>query len=82
MYAGFAYSGLALGMIGKAKVAAVVTFFVIFLNVTLNYIFIPLYGAAGASFATAVSSVAVNAVSVFVIYRSLGVNVSAFSLTK
>lgn len=82
LYAGFAYSGLALGMIGKAKVAAVVTFFVIFLNVTLNYIFIPLYGAAGASFATAVSSVAVNAVSVFVIYRSLGVNVSAFSLTK
>lgn len=75
-YALFAFSGLALSMIGWANVAAALTSVAVVLNICLNFILIPVYGIEGAAFATAASSVFANVAGAVWIWRKTRLNVS------
>ncbi|MCK6399190.1 flippase [Thauera aminoaromatica] len=75
-YALFAFSGLALSMIGWANVAAALTGVAVVLNICLNFILIPVYGIEGAAFATAASSVFANVAGAVWLWRKTGMNVS------
>lgn len=80
VYAGFAFSGLALSMTAWARAAALITGFAVAVNVILNLVLIPIYGIEGAAVATAFSSVLANLLGVYWLKRRLGDNVSAYGL--
>ncbi|ETX01433.1 MAG: hypothetical protein ETSY1_07365 [Candidatus Entotheonella factor] len=75
-------AGFLLVMTGNQKLEAINSWVVAFLNVVLNYIFIPKYGAIGAAFATGLSTGIINLLRVLEIYRFYGYHPYKFSHTK
>lgn len=70
--------GLALMMTGHERSAAAGLSVAAVVNVILNAVLIPLYGAIGAAIATATSTVIWNAILIVEVYRRLGIASTAF----
>jgi O-antigen/teichoic acid export membrane protein len=64
-YAAVGFAGIALSMLGKAKIAAVLTFSTVLLNIGLNLVLIPRFGLEGAAIATVVSRFVVDVRGIF-----------------
>lgn len=71
--------GVILNMTGHESFAARIIFVVFILNIILNALLIPMYGAFGAAIATAVSVMAWNAAMVIFIGRRLKINTTVFA---
>lgn len=82
VYGTVGFSGMALSMLGRAGVAALLAGTTVILNVVLNLWLIPGLGIRGAATATAVSEFVVNAAGLYWMYRTYGRNFSAFARLK
>ncbi len=81
-YATVGFVGLALSMLGRAGVAAVITFLTVIINVTLNALLIPRYGIEGAAMATVISQFGVNLATMCWMWNQMSRNFSAFALMR
>ena len=70
--------GLLLNMTGHEKKSALVVGFSAILNIILNAVLIPRYGADGAAIATATSFFFWNGISLFLVKKYLGINSTIF----
>jgi len=75
-------AGFLLVMTGKQKLEAINSWAVALLNIILNYILIPKYGAAGAAMATGMSVGIINFIRVVEIYKYDGFHPYKFSYVK
>lgn len=69
--------GLLMTMTGHQRRAAGVLMVTALLNVTLNLILIPIYGIAGAAYATAITTMVWNVIMTFFVWTALGVRATA-----
>ncbi|ETW99971.1 MAG: hypothetical protein ETSY2_39920 [Candidatus Entotheonella gemina] len=74
--------GFILVMTGKQKVEAINSWSVALLNIILNYLLIPRYGAAGAAIATGMSIGIINIIRLIEIYNYYGYHPYKFSYIK
>lgn len=81
-YATVGFSGIALSMLGRPGVAAVVTFSSLLVNILLGLLLVPDYGAIGAAISTALSLLIVNVVSLRWMRSRTGRGFSAFARIK
>lgn len=66
--------GLILAMVGREKLLMISVFFSCVMNVWLNYVLIPIYGITGAALATGTSTIFLNLLMLFQVYRILGIH--------
>lgn len=62
-------AGTYMNMTGKQRILHKILLFAFFLNVGLNYIFIPIWGMTGSALATGITIVIWHSISIFVIYK-------------
>jgi len=77
-YAGIGLIGTVFNMIGLSWYVAINAFFIVFINLILNYFLIPIYGIEGAAIATIVSQLGANIILLIVFYRKFNLNLSLF----
>ena len=77
-YATVGFAGLALSMMGRAGVAAVITLGTAALSALLALVLIPIYGMTGAAIAATTGQLLVNFGSVIWIRKVYGRDLSAF----
>lgn len=75
-------TGVMLIMTNNEKVVGWITFLSAVLNVTLNFLFIPSYGAIGAAFASGLTIIIENIVKVLIVRRLIGVSVVSLRFKK
>ncbi len=73
--------GFLLAMSGHEQIVARTLLATALLNIVLNSILIPVFGASGAAFATAVSIVAWNITLAIVVKKRININSTAFAMT-
>jgi len=78
-YSTVGFSGIALSMLGRPGVAAVVTLSTLLANILLGLLFVPNYGAMGAAISTTLSLFVVNMVSLRWMRAKTGRGFSAFA---
>lgn len=77
LYSTIGFSGLALSMTGRAKMAAILTICFVLANLAGNYFLIPLYGTSGAAASTAASLVLLNICSATWLALRYGLRITA-----
>lgn len=77
-YATVGFSGMALSMFGHPGLATLANLFTVAMNLSLNFVLIPLFGIVGAALATTVSDFAVNGMLAVLVRMKYGRNITAF----
>lgn len=62
-------AGTYMNMTGKQRILHKILLFAFFLNVILNYVFIPIWGMAGSALATGITIVAWHSIAIGIIYK-------------
>jgi len=74
--------GSLMTMTGKQNIFLLIYFVSSIINVSMNYLLVPRYGAMGAAVSSAVSVAVLNIIMFFIVKRQLGINASVFRSRK